>query len=59
MKLEGMDQFAAGLGKAVKSLDQFGKGASKAGQGMMRFGMQLMGFGILMVLGFVLFIWLF
>lgn len=58
MKLEGVDQFAAGLGKAAKSLDKFSKGANKAGKDITGFGVRLMGGALMLLLGVVLIYWL-
>jgi hypothetical protein len=56
MKLEGMDEFASGLGKAAQSLDRFGKRTTAIGGAIMRAGLALMLLGII---GFVVLILLF
>jgi hypothetical protein len=47
MKLEGVDEFAAGLSKAAQSLDRFGKRATAIGGAVMRAGLALMLLGII------------
>lgn len=59
MKLEGTDELAAALGKAAKWLERSGGGMRSDGRSMMKFGMQMLGAGILLALGLLLFAWLF
>lgn len=47
MKLEGMDEFAASVGKAAKALERFGQRTQSAGRAITRIGLNLMAAGLL------------
>lgn len=59
MKLEGIDEFAAAAGKAIRGLETFGKRAEAAGKTMMKIGLNLMAAGLLLGAGWILLLLIF
>lgn len=54
MKIEGVQEFADHVGRAVKSLENFSRRTKGAGQSMMRAGLSMMLGGALLLAGLVL-----
>lgn len=57
-RIEGVDEFAASVKRGADKLDRAGANMRDTGNAVMGWGMKLMGFGILALLGIVLFVWL-